>query len=104
MPTPRSHAPPAATPAAALKPRLACAAASDLTELPPHLSEESSLEPALVLAREKELLLENAPGPILDLIILQSTLSFPQEVVLPPLFDLFLFYLIVMFFLSQGYA
>lgn len=74
-----------------------------LTELPSCLSEESSLEPALVPAREKELFLENAPGPILDLIIIQSTLLFPQEIVLPPLFDLlsFIFFNCYVFLFSR---
>ena len=74
---------PAATPAAALEPGLACAAAPDLIEAPPHLPEESSLQPALVPATEKELPLENSPRPVLELIVIQSALPLPPEVVLP---------------------
>ena len=62
--------PPAAIPAAALEPGPACAASPDLTEAPPSLSEEPSLQPALVPATDEVLLLQNVPGPVLELIII----------------------------------
>lgn len=41
-------------------------ASPDLTKAPPPLDEESSLEPALVLAPEEELPLENASEPLAE--------------------------------------
>ena len=73
--------PSAATPAAALEPWPACAVSPDLTDTLPRLSEESSLKIALGPATE-ELPLENAPGPVIETIIIQPDLPLPPQFVL----------------------
>ena len=76
--------PPAAAPAAALEPALACAASPDLTEAPPPLCEEPSPKPPLAPATEEELLLGAASGPALEPPVE------PVGFVSPSFFDLFL--------------
>lgn len=85
---------PAAAPAAALEPGLACTPSADISDAPPTVAEEPSSESALVPATQEKLPLEETPG------LAQRLLSLKEEALrtLTKLSDLF--YFIVEFWFS----
>ncbi|XP_054583627.1 fibrous sheath CABYR-binding protein-like [Eptesicus fuscus] len=98
--------PPSASPVAAVEPGPAWEAPADMTEAPPPLDEEPSLEPAQGPASEEELPPESpaAPAPEPQA---ETARRLPSEkLVLPPLVDLFLLFsfLFMFHFSSWGYS
>ncbi|KAK1334485.1 hypothetical protein QTO34_005491 [Cnephaeus nilssonii] len=98
--------PPSASPVAAVEPGPAWEAPADMTEAPPPLDEEPSLEPAQGPASEEELPPETpaAPAPEPQA---ETARRLPSEkLVLPPLVDLFLLFsfLFMFHFSSWGYS
>ncbi|XP_054583615.1 uncharacterized protein LOC129151743 [Eptesicus fuscus] len=88
---------PAAPPAAAVEPGPPCEAPPDITEAPPPLPEEPSLQPVPVPATEEELPPENTAGPALEPLV-ELALALPPEFILPPLFDYFLLFSLIVIF------
>ncbi|KAK1334483.1 hypothetical protein QTO34_005489 [Cnephaeus nilssonii] len=94
--------PPPASPVAAVEPGPAWEAPADMTEAPPPLDEEPSLEPALGPASEEELPPETPAAPAPEPQAEAARCLPSEKVVLPSLVDLFLlFSFLFMIFLSS---